>query len=56
MVGEVALCTFFPSLFALVVHKEASVADVWDSSRDVVGGRGRGGGLLTSSKCLIIVN
>ena len=25
---EVALCTLFPSLFALAVHKEASVADV----------------------------
>ena len=35
--GEVALCTLFPSLFALAVHKEATVADVWDSSRDVGG-------------------
>ena len=42
MVGEVALCTLFPSLFALVVHKEASVTDVWDSSRDVGGVGGRG--------------
>ena len=35
--GEVALCTVFPSLFAMVVHKEASMVDVWDSSRDVGG-------------------
>ena len=35
--GEVALCTLFPSLFALAVHKEASVVDTWDCSRDVRG-------------------
>ena len=46
---EVALCTLFPSLFALAVHKEASVADAWDCSRDV------GGGLLTLD-CLMIGN
>ena len=33
--GEVALCTLFPSLFALAMHKEASVANAWDCSRDV---------------------
>ena len=32
--GEAAVCTMFPSLFALVAHKEGSMADVWDSSRD----------------------
>ena len=32
--GEAALCTLFPSLFALAAHKEALVADVWDSFRD----------------------
>ena len=31
--GETPLCTMFPSLFVLVVHKEASVDNVWDSSR-----------------------
>ena len=27
--GKAALCTLFPSLFALIVHKKATVADVW---------------------------
>ena len=35
--GEVAVCTFFPSLFDLAVHKEATVVDVWDCSRDAGG-------------------
>ena len=48
---EVALCTLFPSLFALAVHKAASVVDVWDKLRNV-----GGGSLLTSSECLTIVN
>ena len=34
--GETALCNAFPTLFNLVVHKNARVAEVWDSSR--VGG------------------
>ena len=32
--GEIALCNVFPTLFNLVVHKDASVADVWNSSRE----------------------
>ena len=28
------MCAMFPSLFVLVAHKEASVADVLDSSRE----------------------
>ena len=33
--GDEDLCAFFPSLFALSANKEALVADMWDSSRDV---------------------
>ena len=29
-----ALCNAFPTLFILVVHKDARVAEVWDSSRE----------------------
>ena len=36
--GETAFYSMFPSLFSLVVHKEASVANVWDSSRELRGG------------------
>ena len=32
--GEIALCNTFPTLFNLAAHKEAKVADVWDSSRE----------------------
>ena len=35
--GGATLCTLFPSLFALAVHKEATMADVWDNSRDAGG-------------------
>ena len=31
--GEMALCNAFPNLFNLVAHKDARVAEVWDSSR-----------------------
>ena len=31
--GGTALCNAFPTLFNLVVHKDARVAKVWDSSR-----------------------
>ena len=41
---------FIPCLFALVVHIEDSMADVWDSSRDARGV------VPTLSKCLIIGN
>ena len=54
---EAALCTLFPSLFALAVYKEASVDDFWDSSRDPRGGGGGGGGgPLFSLECLMIGN
>ena len=32
--GETTLCNAFPTLFNLVVHKDARLADVWDSSRE----------------------
>ena len=32
--SEIALCNTFPTLFNLTAHKEAKVADVWDSSRE----------------------
>ena len=32
--GEITLCNAFPTMFNLVVHKDARVADVWDSSRE----------------------
>ena len=32
--GETAVSNAFPTLFNLVVHKDARVADVWDSSRE----------------------
>ena len=32
--GETMLCNVFPTLFNLAVHKDARVADVWDSSRE----------------------
>ena len=32
--GEEALCTSFPSMFELTTHKDAMVADVWDSARE----------------------
>ena len=34
MVRRGALCDSFPSLYALAVHKEALLADLWDSSRE----------------------
>ena len=30
--GDEALCSTFPTLFNLVVHKEALVRDAWDNS------------------------
>ena len=53
---EVELSTLFLSLFALAVHKEASVVNVWDKLRNTGGGGGGGGSLLTSSECLTIGN
>ena len=32
--GGTALCNAFPTLFNLVAHKDAKVAEVWDSSRE----------------------
>ena len=32
--NETVLCNEFPTLFNLVVHKDARVVDVWDSSRE----------------------
>ena len=32
--GEEALCLVFPSIFNLVVHKDAMVVDPWDYSRE----------------------
>ena len=32
--NETVLCNEFPTLFNLAVHKDARVADVWDSSRE----------------------
>ena len=32
--GETVLCNAFPTLFNLAVHKDARVADVWDSSKE----------------------
>ena len=32
--GETVLCNAFPTLFNLAAHKDARVADVWDSSRE----------------------
>ena len=32
--GETVLCNAFPTLFNLATHKDARVADVWDSSRE----------------------
>ena len=32
--GEEALCTAFPTLFSLVVHKDVLVRDVWDNSEE----------------------
>ena len=32
--GEATFCTIFPSLFALTLHKEASMVDIWDNSRE----------------------
>ena len=32
--GEIVLCNAFPTLFNLGAHKDAKVADVWDSSRE----------------------
>ena len=31
--GEDALCSVYPSFFNLAMHKEATVADMWDRSR-----------------------
>ena len=31
---ETVLCNVFPTLFNLAIHKDARVADVWDSSRE----------------------
>ena len=36
--GDSPLCSSFPSLFALTIDKEASVADVWDSLAEGGGG------------------
>ena len=31
--GGTALCNAFPTLFNVVAHKDATIAEVWDSSR-----------------------
>ena len=32
--GEEALCLTFPTLFNMVDHKDAMVADVWNDNRE----------------------
>ena len=34
MCGEVALCMAFPTLFSLVVRKQALIREVWDISNE----------------------